>query len=115
MCLFSYVKKFHKYFGQIILGLVSRKSLATCPTVSYSIHCRCRNKEPKYWIRLAYPVGTVDAYYQSHCYRLYPQMAIAAYLPTYQHLFGKVVTIIVIALAVAFYKTPYPISIETNS
>ncbi len=87
--LFGYVKKYRKYFVQIILGLDSRKPPAACSAISYPIYCRCRYQESRHRIRLAYTIGTVDAYYQSHCYRLYPQMAIAAYIPTYQHLFGK--------------------------
>ena len=78
--LFGYVKKYRKYFGQIILG---------CPAVPHSVHRGCRHQESRYWLCLAYSVGTVDAYNQQNGNRLYPQMVVASHFLTYQHIIGK--------------------------
>ena len=60
--LLGYVRKYRKYFGQIILGLIVGSLLQlVLPFLTQSI---------------------VDVGIK----RLYPQMAVAAYLPAHQHL-----------------------------
>ena len=82
-------KEIPQVFRTNYLGLDSRKSLAACLAIPYSIHRRCRYQEPRYRFCLAYIIGAVDAYSQPNGNRLYPQMVVASHFPTYQHFIGE--------------------------
>lgn len=71
------------------LGFDSREPLTTCPAIPYTINRGCRYQEPRYRIRLAYTVGTVDAYHQQNCNRLYTQMVVATHISAHQHIVGE--------------------------
>ena len=71
------------------LGSDSREPPAACSAIPYPIHRGCRHQESRYWLCLAYSVGTVDAYNQPNGNRLYPQMVVASHFLTYQHIIGK--------------------------